>query len=254
MNNAIQGININHSFGSNNNRTDLFKNLNFSVRNAEVICLFGPSGSGKTTLLKLIAGLINPSGGRIIIRSKRNTGVWKLGYVFQEPRLLPWKSVFENVEIVARSSFSNPNNFINHAVSKALSMVQLPNFSRKYPALLSGGEQQRVAIARAIVINPDILLLDEPLSHLDELTATRLRTELARIFETVKCTVVFATHNPLEAIFFADRIFVLSKKKPTTIKTIVDIKIPRPRSKNLYQKFIFERMTRTLLKRLIVSL
>lgn len=231
----------------------LFKKINFEVNGGEVFCLFGPSGCGKTTLLKIISGIIKPDNGTIffynnhILTSKTNL---RISYVFQEPRILNWETVAKNISIVMNHD-KHQNGYYEIEVNSVLSMVQLKNYRNRYPDSLSAGQQQRVSLARALIIHPDILLMDEPFSHLDDITATNLRVDISNIFSTNKTTVIFATHNPLEAIFLADQIAVMSNTRPSTIKKIIHINIPKPRNKNLYQEFIFQNKTKVFIEKLL---
>lgn len=231
----------------------LFNGLSLKVKRGEVVCLFGPSGCGKTTLLKIISRLIEPTVGKVRFFGKAGqiTKMPTLGYIFQEPRLLPWKTVEENIGVVIGVDGRNQDLEIKERINEILHQVQLQDYRKKYPFQLSGGEKQRVGIARAFIINPNILLMDEPFSKLDELTATKLRVDIAKILERYKSTAVLATHNPLEAIYLADRILVFSGEKPTAIKCIVTVNIPRPRNKKLYEELIFDTRVSLLMKKLI---
>ncbi len=232
----------------------LFRNVNLSVYQNEFLCLFGPSGCGKTTLLRLIANMIKPDSGDIQCFSaqgfKKNAPSSPIiGFIFQDSRLLPWKTVKENIQLVCQKSQNATT--IARNIHKVLSITQLVGLESRYPAELSGGQQQRAAIARALVINPDILLMDEPFSHLDELVASSLRVKISQMIRPFQTTTIFASHNPLEAIFLADRIVVFSAHKPTTIKCIINVNIPRPRNKHLYKEFIFLKQTKQIMKRLL---
>src|SRR3990170_5397099 len=229
------GIRINSlskSFGKN---LTIFRNLSLDVESNERVCLFGPSGCGKTTFLNLLAGLTQPDAGNISVTTNHNSLVkLRIGYVFQEPRLLPWWTVEKNISVVL--SGVSPELHLP-SVNRMLKMVQLRNLGEKYPTEISGGEQQRVALARAFIIKPHVLFLDEPFSHLDEFVAAQLRYDLLKVLEKVKTTTVFTTHNPLEAIYLADRIVVLSEKKPTLIKRIIDTRfISQQGKKDLYRE------------------
>lgn len=244
---AIRIKSLKKAFRNHKKDVVVFRNLNLEIMKNETISLFGPSGCGKTTLLRIIAGLTQTDDGEIEFSQKR----FKLGYVFQEPRLLPWRTVAQNIELVLNEDHERETATKRKSVRKALELVQLSEFENRYPEELSGGEKQRISIARALVIKPDILLMDEPFSHLDELTATELRIKITQIIKRVKVTMIFATHNPLEAIFLADRIVVFTKKKPTSIKRIVNINVPGKRSKDLYREFIFHRRVKPILQQLL---
>ena len=175
--------------------------------------LLGPSGCGKTTTLRMIAGLLDPSEGEIIINGKRVNDVpihkRNLGLVFQNYALFPHKTVAENIAFGLRyRNVAKPE--ITRRVTAALELVQLPQVAARYPKALSGGQQQRIALARAIVIEPDVLLLDEPLSALDANLREDMRVELKNIQERIGVTTVFVTHDQSEALAMSDQIVVMS--------------------------------------------
>jgi len=136
-------------------------------------------------------------------------------------------------------------------VKRMLKLVRLPIDGKKYPSEMSGGELQRVALARALIVKPHVLFLDEPFSHLDEVTAAQLRCDLLKVFQKIKITTVFTTHNPLEAIYLADRVVVLSEKKPTVIKRIIDTHMTGRERKDLYRQFIFEKSVKRIMHKLL---
>ncbi|MBI4320588.1 MAG: ABC transporter ATP-binding protein [Chloroflexi bacterium] len=202
-------------------------NLCIEARDREFVCLLGPSGCGKSTSLHILAGLVQPDGGRVLIDGRPEYRNVTYGYVFQRPRLLNWKTVKENV-IFGMRNYGVPKDHWQARVDKYVGLVGLESFVNEYPLTLSGGMQQRVAIARALAIEPDILLMDEPFSGLDELTARTMRIELLKIWSQERKTVLFVTHNALEAVFLADRIYLLTKRPASVFRT-VEIDIPRPR-------------------------
>jgi ABC-type nitrate/sulfonate/bicarbonate transport system ATPase subunit len=183
----------------------------------------GPSGSGKSTLLHIAAGLDTQYEGSF----KRMPAQARLACLFQQPRLLPWLTARDNVAFVLEATGTPRTEALARADS-VLSMVGLRDAAAKFPAHLSGGMQQRVSLARALVIDPDVLLMDEPFSALDELTAARLRSELASLSAVRGRTVLLVTHNIQEACYLADRVVVLSGQ-PGTVKAIFGIDLPRPR-------------------------
>lgn len=198
--------------------------IDLTVDDGEFVCLLGPSGCGKTTLLNILAGLDRPDSGSLTITGRTGTEPVH-GYMFQEPRLLPWLSVSANLRFV----LDEPRG-AGALVDHWLERVGLAGRGSDYPRQLSIGQRQRVAVARALIIQPDVLYLDEPFSALDELTASRLREELLGLWAELGCTVVFVTHNPLEAAFLADTIVVMSKG-PGRIVERIDVTelLPRPR-------------------------
>ena len=183
--------------------------------------LLGPSGCGKSTILNLIAKLDRHTSGDILVNGN------KIGFVFQQPRLLNWRTVTDNVALPLERDNSDKRGRRELAV-KYLGLVGLSGFENYYPLQLSGGMQQRVAIARALVIDPDILLMDEPFSGLDEFTARKLRQELIRIWRETGKTIVFVTHSISEAVFLSEQILIVSQK-PATIFKRVTVDVPYPR-------------------------
>jgi putative spermidine/putrescine transport system ATP-binding protein len=182
------------------------------IEEGSFVTLLGPSGCGKTTTLRIIAGLIEPSEGDILIRGRRvnDTPIHKrnLGLVFQNYALFPHKSVFDNVAFGLKYR-RIPRDEVEIRVNEALELVQLPHLADRYPRQLSGGQQQRIALARAIVIRPDVLLLDEPLSALDANLREDMRVELKRIQHHLGITTIFVTHDQAEALAMSDRIVVM---------------------------------------------
>jgi len=188
--------------------------LDLAVETGAFVTLLGPSGCGKTTTLRMIAGLEIPTAGDIFIKSERVNDVpihkRNLGLVFQNYALFPHKTIFDNVAFGLRYR-DVPKSEIAGRVSTALDLVQLPQVADRYPSQLSGGQQQRIALARAIVIQPDVLLLDEPLSALDANLREEMRVELKRIQHRLGVSTVFVTHDQSEALAMSDLIVVMSE-------------------------------------------
>ncbi|MGE0503461.1 MAG: ABC transporter ATP-binding protein [Rhizobiaceae bacterium] len=198
----------------------------------EFVSILGPSGCGKSTLMMMIAGLLTPSAGSVSFRGSAVNGPLRdFGVVFQDAVLLPWRNVVENVELPGEVA-GVPRGERRAASEKMLAMVGLAGFERKFPHELSGGMQQRVAIARALSLNPTLLLMDEPFGALDAMTREQMNLELQRISLESGATVVFVTHSIAEAAFLSDRVFVMSGR-PSTVREIVSIDIPRPRAIDL---------------------
>jgi NitT/TauT family transport system ATP-binding protein len=203
--------------------------VSFEVAQSEFVCLVGPSGCGKSTMLNIIAGFLKPSAGEITIGGKPVKGHGTdRGVVFQDfAQLFPWRTALGNV------TFGLEMKGVGKAEREALAMeqlrlVKLEKFANSYPHHLSGGMQQRVAIARALAYNPAVLLMDEPFAALDALTRDDMQKLLADVWRETKKTVVYVTHNVAEAVYLADRVFVMSPH-PGRLKTTVPITLPRPR-------------------------
>ncbi|GAA0977322.1 ABC transporter ATP-binding protein [Acrocarpospora macrocephala] len=204
------------------------KDVSLDILPKEFVTIIGPSGCGKSTLIKIIAGLVRPSSGEVLLGSSEVTGPSAdVGLVFQQPVLLPWRNVSKNVSLPLEVLDSAKNDR-RAAVEQLLDLVGLGKYGKHYPHELSGGMQQRVSIARALVHDPDVLLMDEPFGALDALTRDQMSFELMRIWSERSKTVVFVTHSIPEAILLADRVVVMSKS-PGEIAEIIDIELPRPR-------------------------
>ena len=207
------------------------RDVNLEIRQGEFISMVGPSGCGKTTLLRTIADLQQPTSGSISVRGQTPRQIRlqkKYGIVFQSPVLYDWRTVRRNV-CMPMELMGLPRKYRTARVTEMLKLVGLYEFGRKYQHELSGGMQQRVGIARALAIKPEILLMDEPFSALDEFTKEKLHEDLLRIWSKTNKTVLFVTHNIQEAVFLSDRVVVLSPH-PGRVSAVVDIGIPRPRT------------------------
>ena len=232
--------NIYKSYTHQAKRIDVIHPLNLNIKDHEFIALVGPSGCGKTTLLKLIAGLIPPSSGEIILDGKPVSGPSKeRGVVFQHFSLFPWLTVEENIAFGLNLQ-SQPKEITKEIVSHYLNATNLKKYANYYPKNLSGGMQQRVAIARALANDPKIILMDEPFNSLDPQIRGQLHDFVTHIYEKEHKTIIFITHDVTEAILLADTVYVLSAK-PMQIHSIVSISFPRPRHHNLkYTDNFFE--------------
>lgn len=207
---------------------DVLGGVDVTVEPRAFVCLVGPSGAGKSTILNLLAGLLAPDAGAIVADGRPfEAARHRIGYVFQKPRLLNWRTVRANVEFALEAAGIGREERASRT-REVLALVGLDQFADEYPLALSGGMQQRVAIARALAIEPEILLMDEPFSHLDALTARAQRRELLRFRETIAASVVFVTHNALEAVYLGDRVCVLSPR-PSRIVAEFPIEAPRTR-------------------------
>jgi NitT/TauT family transport system ATP-binding protein len=206
--------------------------ISLDIHGGEFVTIVGQSGCGKTTFLKILAGLIPRSAGHVSLRGKPVNGPSRdIGIVFQDPVLLPWRTVFRNVCLPAEVLGLDPARSAARA-SELLALVGLEGFEDKYPHELSGGMRQRVAIARALVHDPSLLLMDEPFGALDAMTREFMNLELLRIWQRSGKTVVFITHSIPEAVFLADRVVVMSAR-PGRIQEVVSVDLPRPRDLDL---------------------
>ncbi len=215
-------------FEQNNIELQALVDASFKICSGEFVCLLGPSGCGKSTILNIIAQLDKNYQGSVEVLGKPlGHANIKVGYVFQEPRLLPWLTVEENL-IFAMKYAGIAKQDMPKIIKTNLELVGLLGFEKSYAHQLSGGMQQRVSIARAFSTNPDVLLMDEPFSGLDEITARTLRKELVRIWEQTGKSILFVTHNWSEATFLSDRILMMCKRPGRIIREfIVPIKRPR---------------------------
>jgi NitT/TauT family transport system ATP-binding protein len=206
-----------------------------SVKRSEFVCILGPSGCGKSTLLNILSGLFVPSRGRVTIDGDVifNNGqlisdkLPRIGYVFQDDRLLPWKSVRRNIELALKSA-GIPKSQWDETVNRFLNLCGIGQYADAWPGNLSGGQRKRAAIARAMAIDPSSLLMDEPFSTLDEVNARFLRRELLDLWSKTRQTILFVTHSVREAVFLADTIYIMTKG-PAKVLERLTIDVPRPR-------------------------
>ena len=221
------------SYGEGRNRTNILKNINLSIKQGEFIAIVGFSGSGKTTLVSLIAGLMQPDSGQVLKQGKAIAGPGPdRGVVFQNYSLMPWLTVYENVALAVDQIFKHwPAEQRKLHTEHYVRMVNLGAAMDKKPAELSGGMRQRVNVARALAANPDILLLDEPLSALDALTRGNLQDEILQIWQQEKKTVILITNDVDEAIYMADRVIPLNPGPEATFGPEFPITIERPRNR-----------------------
>lgn len=219
--------NVEMIYHSLSGETPAIKDISFDVVRGEIVGIVGPSGCGKSTLLSIVAGLIKPSNGHVLIDNKKITKATKgIGYMFQNDQLLEWRNVLQNVvlglEIQGKLSLENYNN-----AREMLEKYGLGEFMSSYPSELSGGMRQRVALVRTLLLKPSLLLLDEPFSALDYQTRLAIADEIGVILKREGKTALLVTHDIAEAISLSDRIIILSNR-PATIKEIIDIKLTCP--------------------------
>ncbi|MGC9523057.1 MAG: ABC transporter ATP-binding protein [Anaerolineae bacterium] len=232
-------------FTSQLGELDALEDVTFSVERGEFVCLVGPSGCGKSTLLRIVAGLMPPSEGSVSLEGQPRTAPsTKVGLVFQQPTLLPWRTVSENVALPLQMEGEGADR-VEARVLELLRLVGLEDFGGELPANLSGGMAQRAAIARALAQNPEVLLLDEPFGALDALTREHMAAELLRIWERMHRTVLMVTHNVEEAALLADRVVVLSAR-PGCVMDIVPVNLPRPRDPRMLGTMALQRVAQTL--------
>jgi len=229
---VLQVKNLSTIFADRSGGLRALENISFEVYPEEFVCVLGPSGSGKTTLLRLLAGLLPPSSGEIIFKGQKLAGPPPgIGFVFQKPSLMPWRTVLQNITLPLEILNVPPAVRLEKAMD-LVELVSLQGFEHSLPRDLSGGMAQRVAIARALVHDPDVLLMDEPFGSLDALTRERMGTELLRIWQARRKTVVMVTHSISEALLLADRVLVLSQR-PGRLRLDMHVDLPRPRTEEM---------------------
>jgi NitT/TauT family transport system ATP-binding protein len=225
-----------------NERIHALNDISLSVAEREFVTVVGPSGCGKSTLLKILSGLLSATRGSIrlagtpVDRPRKDIGI-----VFQNPVLLPWRTVLDNVMLPVEVQ-GLPVDASRKRARDLLAMVGLAEFENKYPMELSGGMQQRAAISRALVHDPNILLMDEPFGALDAMTREQMNLDLQRIWMEAGKTVILITHSIPEAVFLGDRVVVMTSR-PGRIARIVDVPIPRPRSLDVMGEAAFARLS-----------
>jgi len=232
---AIELKHISQTFKRDEQSVVALDNVSLSILEKEFIVLLGASGCGKTTLLKIMAGIIEPSAGEVTIHNqalwlnqqRNNQALDQLGVVFQDANLFPWLSIEENVALPLKLRGVAKAERLDRA-RELCQLVGITGFEKRWPNELSGGMRQRASIARALSCNPNILLMDEPFGALDAMTRDQMNLEVQRIWLETQCTVVLVTHAITEAVFLADRVFLLSPR-PGKIDTVIDVGLERPR-------------------------
>lgn len=219
----LEFINVTKSFGSR----IILENISFRLENSRILAILGPSGIGKTTILRIAAGTLRPDSGEV--RSDRQN----IGFVFQEPRLLPWRTALANVTLVLKNNKALTNKEQAEKAAAMLKRLGLQGFAHYYPAQLSGGMRQRVAIARAFVLEPDLLLLDEPFSGLDLGLKGSLQRMLLELLAWHPTGMLYVTHEPHDAVLLADQAIVLARE-PGRITAGMELDLPREQRDQLY--------------------
>lgn len=230
----LSASHISKSFSSHSGTTEALRDVSVTLGRGEIIAIIGTSGCGKSTLLRILAGLIAPSSGDITIEEKTPIDYRKMGnmsFVFQKSVLFDWRTVQENLLLPTEILGLNKRGAKKKA-SELLEMVGLDHFEKAYPSQLSGGMRQRVAFARALMIEPHLLLLDEPFSALDEITRENLWVDFYEIWQRKGLSVILVTHSIREAVFFADRILLLSPR-PGKVEREFSLSLPRVRDLSL---------------------
>ena len=224
--------NVSAIFRNGNGGLPALDRISFSVCPQEFVCVLGPSGSGKSTLLRILAGLLPATVGEVYYEGQRLSGPRRnVGLVFQKANLMPWRTVLENMLLPLELAHV-PRPAALERAQEMVELVGLQGFEKSLPRDLSGGMAQRVAIACALIHDPDILLLDEPFGALDALTRERMGTELLRIWQARRKTVIMVTHSISEALFLADRVLVFSNR-PGQIRLDLAVDLPRPREESM---------------------
>lgn len=225
----IEVSGVTQTFRTRRDAVNALQDIDVRVAAGEFVAIVGRSGCGKSTLLRIIAGLLRPTAGRVLVdgtemRSPRR----EIAMMFQQPALLPWRSVLDNVLLPIEFANERKSAYADRA-RELLNKVGLEGFHKRLPHELSGGMQQRVALCRSLITQPRLMLMDEPFSALDALTRTELAVELQRIHMEHGATIILVTHSIEEAVLLADRVVVMTPR-PGRIRKIIDIAIPRPRS------------------------
>ena len=231
MNPVLTLRHVDKTFGSARagNAVQALSDFSLTVHEGDFLSLLGPSGCGKSTALRLVAGLMQPTGGRIVWGGGKGgkPTAGDLGVVFQEPTLMPWATVTDNVFLPFRLA-GQGKAAVGDRIAEILSLVGLQGFERAYPRELSGGMKMRVSIARAMVTRPRLILMDEPFAALDEITRFKLNNDLLEMQARIGCTVVFVTHSVFESVFLSNRIVVMAARPGRQIAEIaVDEPYPR---------------------------
>lgn len=243
---AITLCNVHKSY---TNGTVALQDMSLTVLQSQFISLVGPSGCGKSTVLKLIAGLSAMTSGQIKWQDPTcQTERGKLAFVFQEAALMPWTTVLENVRLPLKFD-RVPKDTSEREARAALERVGLSGFENAYPRELSGGMKMRVSIARALVTQPDVLLMDEPFGALDEITRSKLNSDLLNLWHQQQWTVLFVTHNIYEAVYLSNRVVVMAAR-PGRVVADVTIEAPYPRSEAFRTSAVYNNYCREVSDRL----
>jgi len=235
---------LNMIFPGENGRLEVLQDMSFTVAPQEFLCVLGPSGSGKSALLRILGGLLEPTSGEVRFIPQNGERKPRIGFVFQQANLMPWRTVLENISLpLELQGMSQPQ-----ALAEArqwIEIIGLQGFENTWPRDLSGGMAQRVAMARALIHDPDLLLLDEPFGALDALTRERMGAELLNLWQTRQKTVIMVTHSISEALLLSDRILVFTPR-PGRICLDLQVGLPRPRREDIRYTPQFSDLSRRL--------
>ena len=228
MENVLELQNISHSYHGTEGETVALSNLSFSLKQGDFISIVGPSGCGKSTLLSIISGLIPPESGKVLLNGSH------IGYMLQKDHLLEWRSVYRNITLGLEIQHKvTPDT--HERVQQLLKQYDLDGFMNAKPSELSGGMRQRVALIRTLILEPDLLLLDEPFSALDYQTRLAVGDDIGQIIRKEKRTAILVTHDLAEAISLGDKVLVLTER-PASVKTIVPITFPPDKNTPLLRR------------------
>ncbi len=216
------------AYGSKTQECEAVSDISLDIFHQEFVAFVGPSGCGKSTVLNMIGGIIPPSSGTIFIEGCVVNGIPpQVGFIFQKDTVFPWRTVHENLRL-GLEYLSLSKSEKEERIAQAIDLAGLNGFERTFPIALSGGMRQRVALLRSLLVNPKILLMDEPFGALDVHTKIRLQKELLELWRQKRQTVLFVTHDLEEALTLADKIVVFTRR-PGKVKLIYDVALPRPR-------------------------
>ena len=225
---VIEVLGVTRVFAGATGEVTALHDVDVTISEGEFVSFVGPSGCGKSTLLNIIAGLLAPSSGSVLLHGQEvREPSRKVGFMFQAPVLLPWRTVERNVLLPAEV-FGGDKLASTEKARAAIDLVGLAEFTRSFPHQLSGGMQQRVALARVLAYEPELVLMDEPFGSLDEFTREAMNLELFRVTDAARMTVAFVTHNIGEAVFLSDRVVVMTPR-PGEVAGVIDVGLERPR-------------------------
>lgn len=246
--------NVNKTYGEGKNATEVLTDINLTIEEGEFVAIVGFTGSGKTTLVNLINGLLKPTSGEVLFKGEPVVDTsHERGVIFQNYSLLPWLSVGQNVAMAVKEAFPNEKrNFVKERVEQYVEMVNLSPAISKRPKELSGGMRQRVAVARALAMDPEMIIMDEPLGALDALTRGNLQDEILKIWSKDKRTALLITNDVDEGLYMADRIIPLRPGPKATLGPEFKINIERPRDKTeLNDNLVYKRTRNAIIEYLM---